>query len=168
MRQSFGVAGWRAVCYICLLMNPDPKACDVVLMFCIAVAVVASGVQGMVVCFGAGDHSAFDKAHGEHFGGIDDVPGSAEHDVSPVAAGAAEDCCGDCIDVWLPPDIVSQFTRLVRQERVPRDTGARPSEDLHGINGRLGPVAVRTLLRRRGRTRLPAALLAQRTVVLRI
>ena len=145
------------------------KALKVLVVTWTTLAVTASGVSGMVLCFGADGHFALEMSHQGRCQEAEHAPVHGGHAVAEMFAGTAADCCGDCVDVSLSLDIMarpmSESTRsLSAMDYLARVmTAASPGTAVDcSVN-----VGMPRVLQH-ARLRVSPALLAQRTVVLQI
>lgn len=89
-------------------MKIVPKVLRVLAVSWIALAVTASGVSGMVLCFDADGHFAFKMAHK---GRCHDAAGGSGHGQDgglELATSASEDCHSCCVDMPLSSDTLLQ------------------------------------------------------------
>ncbi|MDA0321964.1 MAG: hypothetical protein O2923_04510 [Verrucomicrobia bacterium] len=129
----------------------------------IAIAMTVSGVSGMVLCLGDDGHIAIEVVHREPCSYPGEVPTGGSGCITRIA----ETVAGDCVDVSISSDKALRFTKDVRHDRLLKHAGSR---DLT-----TGPAALafadcrKTQRLAHGAPPGPAyALLAQRTIVLRI
>jgi len=131
-------------------------------------AVTVSGLPGLVLCISPDGHFALEMAHQGHCHDAADVSGHEHQAAAEVLSGVDAGCC-DCVDVSLPSDSMLQPVSEVRHGFWTEiDLGnvlAAPSVDAV-VDTAIGPGSPR------GPARTPLraspALLAQRTIVLRI
>ncbi|MDP6524203.1 MAG: hypothetical protein QGH15_08265 [Kiritimatiellia bacterium] len=92
----------------------------------IACSVTASSVTGMVLCIGADGHFSLEFANHDDCNQEPHDHANMPHESVQMRVNDAKGCCGDCIDVPLSPDIVSQLTEAVRHKRTTEETIIRP------------------------------------------
>jgi hypothetical protein len=150
-------------------MKVISKVLRVVAVSWITLAVTASGVSGMVLCFGADGHFAFEIAHQGRCQSAEGDTGHGRHGVVELAASDSADCCGNCVDVPLSSDTMSQPMTEVRHSLSLTDDLARvfsaasSSVDVDVETGLSAPRVLRS-----APLRASPSLLAQRTIILRI
>jgi hypothetical protein len=132
-------------------------------------AVTASGLNGMVLCFGADGHFALEMAHEGRCQGASDRHGHGRPDALELVASAGADCCGSCVDVSLSSDEMSQPMTEVRHSLTASDhldkvLSAASVEAAIEVQTNPGPL----LVSMGAALRASPALLAQRTIILRI
>lgn len=150
-------------------MKATMIALKVIAVSWIILVVLASGVSGMVLCFGADGHFALKMAHQ---GRCQDTAGTHGHERQTsveIRSGANADCCGSCVDVPLSSAEMSQPMSEARHsltavDHLARVFSAASVEAIIAPEIELSPpmVSMRAVLR------TAPALLAQRTIVLRI
>jgi hypothetical protein len=151
-------------------MKVISKVLRVVAVSWITLAVTASGISGMVLCFGADGHVAFEMAHEGRCQDAADAHGHGPQTIVQIAASASADCCGNCVDVSLSSDTMSQPMPEVRHS-------SSSKGELAGFFAATSCIAYATSLDAGLSTprALPSAslraaqsLLAQRTIILRV
>ena len=154
---------------IVLAMKIALKALKLVAVSWMTLAVIASGVSGMVLCFGADGHFAFEMSHQGRCQRDADTSGHGRNDIADMLANANSDCCGSCVDVSLSSDTMSQMMTEVRHSTSSTDETAgvlsAASFDT-GIDVDVSLNAPSVL--RCVPLRTSPSLLAQRTIVLRV
>ena len=145
------------------------KALKLVAVSWITLAVIASGVSGVVLCFGSDGHCAFEMSHQGCCQGDADTSGHGRNDVAEMLASSGVDCCGSCVDVSLSSDTMSQPITDVRDSLSSTDhmTGVLSAASFDtGIDVDVSLNAPSVL--RCVPLRTSPSLLAQRTIVLRV
>jgi hypothetical protein len=147
----------------------ETKALRIFAVSWITLVLMGSGVSGMVLCIGADGHIALEMAHEGRCQDASDAPGHDHPGDLALTAVGGSDCCGDCVDLSLSSDAMSQPMPEVRHRQAPTDEltsilAASFTQAPLGARIGMGPL----LLPRCGPPRASPALLAQRTVVLRI
>lgn len=154
-------------CYFLATVKLTQKAVMFVAISWIALAMVVSCMSGMVLCIAEGGHFSFESAHEGRCSSDAGPAGHAQHAVSQILAGAAADCCGDCLDVALSSEKVMRpagprtdvlWVKETLSRLATASLGAQPT--LQTGQGSL-PAWGRMLLR------APPWFSAQRTIVLR-
>ena len=135
----------------------------------IALVVVASGVSGIVLCIGADGHIAFEAGYQGRCRNAAAAHDHERHGVVEMLAGTDSGCCGDCVDVSFSSQMMSQPRSEVRHglpktELLSKLFAASCEETAVDAAIGLG----RPLLPGCAAPLASPALLAQRTIVLRI
>jgi hypothetical protein len=123
----------------------------------------------MVLCFGADGHFALEMAHQGRCQDGADEHGHSRQGVAEVLASSDADCCGPCVDVSLSSDTMSQPITEVRHSLTASDHLAKvfSAASVEAIvDAKIDQEPPLVLVS--GALRTPPALLAQRTIVLRI
>lgn len=89
-------------------MKMMSKVLKILAVSWIALAVTASGVSGMVLCFDADGHFAFKMARQSHCEDTDSDSAHSPDGVFELAASAGAECYGCCVDVPLSSDTLPQ------------------------------------------------------------
>ena len=152
-----------------LAMKATMKALKLIAVSWITLAVTASGVSGMVLCFGADGHFALEMAHEGRCQGAADTHGHDRPAAMQLVASANGDCCGSCVDVSLSSGEMSQPMTEVRHsltssDHLDRTFSSASVEAIIDVQVDPGP----PLVSMGAALRAPPALLAQRTIILRI
>ena len=145
------------------------KALRIVAVSWITLAVTASGVSGIVLCFGADGHVSFEISHQGRCQDADDAPGHGRHVVAQMLASSDADGCGPCVDVPLSSDTMSQPMTKVRQSSSSTDEMAGVFSAASFDTGIDVDVSLNapSVLRCAPRRTSPS-FLAQRTIILRV
>ena len=150
-------------------MKEARKALKILVIVWIACSVTASSVTGMVLCIGADGHFSLEFANHNDYNQEQHDHANMPHESVQMRVNDAKGCCGDCIDVPLSPDIVSQLTKAMRHKRTTEEAIIRPLTALSVTADELTTQASQSNLKRQAA--LPdscAFLLSQRTTVLLI
>ena len=150
-------------------MKVITKALRVVAISWITLTVTVSGVTGMVLCFGADGHIAFEMAYQGRCQDAADAPGHGRQTVVQMAASAGADYGGSCVDVLLSSDTMSQPMPEVRHSissigELARFFAATSCISYASLDS--GPSTRRALPS--ASLRAAQSLLAQRTIILRV
>jgi hypothetical protein len=78
---------------------------------CIALAMLASGWAGMVLCVGADGHFAFELPHEGHCQDAEDAHHHHENHNPEQASAEHSACQTDCVDVALSSDTLSRLVK---------------------------------------------------------
>jgi hypothetical protein len=150
-------------------MNVGLKALKVVAVSWIALAVTASGVTGMVLCFGADGHFALEMAHQGRCQTTAGTHGHEQQASAEMLSGANADCCGSCVDVSLSSDTMSQPMTEVKHSLTASDhlSNVFSAASVEAIVAPKFDMGL-PLVPMRASLRTSPALLVQRTIVLRI
>ena len=166
---DLGIDKWYATCSRMVIMRVALKALKLVAVSWITLIVTASGVSGIVLCFGADGHFAFEMSHQGRCQDSGDAPGHGRHDVAEMLPSGSADCCGSCVDVSLSSDTMSQPMTEVKHSTSSTDELAgvfsAASFDT-GIDVDLSLNVPR--VPRCAPLRTSPSLLAQRTIILRV
>ena len=152
-----------------IVMKTAMKALKLITVSWITLAVMASGASGMVLCFGADGHFALEMAHQGRCQGGAETHGHDRTGAMELVASADSDCCGSCVDVSLSSNEMSQPMTEVKHSltssgHLDKVFPAASVEAISAPEFDLGPPVVPM----RAALHTSPALLAQRTIVLRI
>lgn len=145
------------------------KALKVIFVAWISLAVMASGVSGMVLCIADDWHFAVEPAHQGRCDRAGNSAGRAHGEAALSVASAVMSGVGACVDVSLSSDTMSQPMSLVRHSLTVSDHLAKVFSAasvvaMIVVEIDMGP----PLVHMTAPLRTSPALLAQRTIVLRI
>jgi len=99
------------------LMKVALRALRIAAVSWMALVVTAPGLSGMVLCIDAEGHFALEIAHQGRCRGQVESGNHRRHVGSSLVSSASVACCGDCVDVPLSLDTVSQLVKVVRHNR---------------------------------------------------
>jgi hypothetical protein len=167
--QSFTICVMACKLLALLVMKLLAKFLKMLTVSWIAVAVAASGVSGMVLCFADDGHFAIEVAHQDSCPDTAGDSGQERHGLFDRIASASEESRGNCVDLSLSSDTLSQPLSAVNHARSLVDNLARvyaaasDRVDVHVETGLREPCTPRS-----APLRASPFLLALRTIVLRV
>ena len=104
----------------------------------VALAVTATGLSGMVLCFSAEGHFAFEQAHQGHCEAAEHDHNHGPHEGAWLSDAVMTDCCGDCTDVSLASDpLFNPVPKSRSKLSAGADSGPVLPNVFHDLTGRV-------------------------------
>ncbi len=154
---------------VLLVMKVIIKVLKFVAVSGITLSIMASGVSGMVLCFGADGHFSLEIAHQGRCHDADNARDHGKNVVTELLATAGADCCGSCVDVPLLSDTMSQMIIKVNRSTLSTDEMAGVLQAASFDTGIDIDVNLNALdVLRCAPLRTSPSLIEQRTIVLRV